>query len=338
MAAIQLVKKNPTYQNIPPFDIDILLAHALKKPKEFLYAHPEYKLNIIERLRLAYFLFLYKRGYSVAAITHHKEFYGLDFYVNRHTLIPRPETEVMVDEVVETTTSQPTCLVDVGTGSGCIAIAIAKQLTCHPEQSEGSSSNQLDPSVASLPQNDSLKIYATDISRPALRVAKKNARIQNVSINFLHGNLLEPFLSLRGVRNERRSNPLTFQINLANVTGTPARGLLRSARNDMVIITANLPYLTPEQFATEPSIQREPRSALVAGKDGLALYEKLLQQIKSLLLIVNCSLLIFLEIDPSQTSRTTSLIKQYLPQSSIEIKTDLAGRDRIVKIVYSSIS
>ncbi len=275
---------------ISRLDAEILFAHAIKKPKEFLYTYPEYKLALLERLRLAYFLFLYKRGYSVAAITHHKEFYGLDFYVNQHTLIPRPETELIVEEAIKTILDTKyqilnTTLIDIGTGSGCILIAI----------------------LSSLKQfnNLTIKPFAIDISHPALRVARKNARTHNVFINFFHGNLLKPLLK-------------NYE--------------LRTLNSELIIITTNLPYLTAKQFDSEPSIQREPRSALVANNGGLALYEKLLRQTQSLCLMLRVSCYVFLEIDPSQSSHIISLIKKYLPQSSIEIKTDLAGRDRMVKI------
>ncbi len=296
-------------------DFEILLAHAIAKPKEFLFTHPEYRPTTLKRLRLAYFLYLKKLGWSVANITHHKEFYGLDFYVNRHTLIPRPETELMVEEVVKRiwttdyrlqTTAQPSrspstvVLIDVGTGTGCIPISIIKTL-----------------------KQENIKTIATDISRSTLRVARRNARTHKVFINFLHGNLLEPI----------------------------ARNYELLAMNyELVIITANLPYLTAEQFAAEPSIQREPRTALVGGKDGLTLYEELLQQIKRLtdyglrttaqpsrsLSAVVCSLVVFFEIDPSQSHPITTLIKNYLPQTIIEIKKDLAGRDRLVVVELNS--
>ncbi len=277
-------------------DLDLLLSSSLKQPKEFLYTHPEYTLSLVERLRLAYFLFLYKRGFSVAVITHRKEFYGLDFYVNKHTLIPRPETELMVEEVTKTIgtiypspspspkrggTQGGVLLIDIGTGSGCIPIAIIKTL-----------------------KHRNIKTIAIDISRAALHVARKNARTHNVFINFLHGNLLDPIIK----------NPAFF------------------IRHSSFIITANLPYLTQEQFDSEPSIQREPYSALVAKNDGLALYQQLLAQIQSLCFMFHISCFIFFEIDPSQSSAITAMIQKYLPDATIEIKKDLAGYDRLVKI------
>ena len=285
----QLRKTYPPHLSVS--DLDILLSSTLKKPKEFIFAHPEYPISIIQYLRFRWFIHRYRQGYSVAAITHHKEFFDLDFYVNRHTLIPRPETEMMVEEVIEKikkTTNQKNILIDVGTGSGCIPIAINKTIKqCN---------------------NKTITTLAIDISRPALRVAHHNARTHNVFINFLHGNLLEPLLT---------------------------NSELRTKNSELVIITANLPYLTHEQFASEPSVQREPYSALVAEKTGLALYEKLLQQFSTLItkyLISNIQYYLFFEIDPSQSSAITLLIKNHLPHASVEIKKDLARRDRLVAI------
>ena len=302
MTIIDLQKKHPA---LTSFDLDLLLTAAIKKPKEFLYSHPEYRLSPWQRLRLKYFLFLQKKGYSVAAIAKHKEFYGLpagqaglDFFVNRHVLIPRPETELMVEEAAREITNvklqmsnqiqNPNAkliLIDVGTGSGCVPISIFKTLQPTP-----------------TPPKRGITLFATDISRSALRVAKKNAKNHRVNIKFLRGNLLQPILKKYSLL------PTPYSL----------------------IITANLPYLTEQQFQSEPSIQREPKIALVAEKNGLALYEELFKQIP--LLPTPHSLLLLLEIDPSQTEKISKLIKQYFPSANLAIKKDLAGRDRLVII------
>ena len=263
---------------VPQLDFDLMLATAIGNSKEFVYTHPEYPISIIQYLRLRWFLYLYKKHYSVASITKHKEFYGLDFFVNKNVLIPRPDTELMVAEATRIMNYElgikDTIYIDVGTGSGCVPIAILKNL--------------LEPITA----------YAIDISQPALKVAGKNAKKHDVKINFLHGNLLGPIF-----HNSK------FIIHNSNV-----------------VITANLPYLTEKQFQDEPSIQREPKSALVADKNGLALYEELFKQIKN----VGLTATILTEIDPAQTEAISQLIKQNLPKSKIEIKKDLGGRDRLV--------
>ncbi len=270
------------YQTFPTLDFDLLLADTIKKPKEFLYSHPEYTLSLVEHIRLRYAIFLYKKGYSVAAIIGRKEFYGLDFLVNKHVLIPRPDTELMVDEAIKVlnheleTKNTNIIYIDVGTGSGCIPISIAKNLPKpHP-------------------------MYAIDNSNRALKVAKKNAKIHKVKINFLHGNLLAPILKNK------------------SSLGTPC----------FVTITANLPYLTEAQFKSEPSIQREPKNALVAQHNGLDLYIKLLNQIRKL--PDSCQMFLFLEIDPSQSEAITKILNKLLPKANVKIKKDLAGLDRLV--------
>jgi release factor glutamine methyltransferase len=143
---------------LPPVDLYYLLGHAIGKSREFIIAHPEYKVRLrprmcwkrLERRRL--------RGVPAAYLTGEKEFYGLTFEVNRHTLIPRPETELVVDEIIR---RQPRSILDMGTGSGCIAVSVAYNL---PECS----------------------VTATDISRKALAVAARNGmRLLNRKISFI---------------------------------------------------------------------------------------------------------------------------------------------------------
>lgn len=275
------------YPSLLALDLDLLLSYAINKSKEFLFAHPEYSLSLWQTIQFNYFLYRYQRGLPLAYITHHKEFFGLNFLVNKHTLIPRPDTEIMVEEVIKIIEQQKIqdtksriILIDVGTGSGCIPISILKKF---------------------IPED--IETFAVDISRPALRVARKNAQLHKVKINFLHSNLLEKILQ-----------------QFKNLTKKQATN---------IIITANLPYLTSEQFKNEPSIQHEPYSALVADDQGLELYKKLLQQIKNFLPHL-IHLQTFFEIDPSQTSTITSEIKKSLPTADIKVIPDLARRDRVI--------
>lgn len=259
-------------------DLDILLAESIKKNTAFLCAHPEYRTSIGEYLRWRRFIFRYRRGWSVAAIAGHKEFFGLDFLVNKHTLIPRPETELMVERAIHLLTEN-TALVDVGTGTGCIPISVLKSAPVRPAS-----------------------VWATDISRKALRVAQKNAKLHHLNITFLHGNILEPL-----IRNSK------FII-----------------RHSPLIITANLPYLTGEQAAGEPSVRREPMTALVAKEGGLALYRELFTQTQTFSGPAPITLLC--EIDPSQSERMNALARKFFPRAAVEIKNDLAGRDRLAVI------
>ncbi|MEK7083820.1 MAG: peptide chain release factor N(5)-glutamine methyltransferase [Patescibacteria group bacterium] len=297
--------------NIDRQEAEILLSHVLKRPREYLITHGDEKIPIWDTWK--FFRAVRRRfhGVPIAHITGHKEFYGLDFFVNKHTLIPRPETELLIECVATTVNSrQPTddydqsssvdrrpssvVLIDIGTGTGCIPIAILK--TFPPEA---------DQPLAE--KHKSIKAYAIDISRPTLRIAKKNAKHHGVDITLLYGNLLEPII------NNKKSE-------ICNLKSE-------------IIITANLPYLTAEQFAGEPSIRHEPKTALVAEDGGLALYKKLLKQIVTL---PHCQIVCFFEIDPSQSVPLSTYIQKHFPNAVIEIKKDLAGRDRVMHITISS--
>lgn len=260
-------------QKIDRFEAELLLAHTLKKNREFVVTYPEYKISFSQKYK---FLSLVKKrasGIPLAYLTGHKEFFGLDFVVNKHTLVPRPDTEILVENVLKNIKNNPAnILIDIGTGSGCIPISIAKNTA----------------------QN--IQVFATDISKHALTIAKQNAEHHHVHIQFLQGNLLEKIAQKN--------------IPLKNI-----------------ILTANLPYLTEEQFNAEKSIQQEPHSALVADDAGLALYKELLTQIQQ----NNVTGIFFFEIDPSQSQTLSPYIAKIFPNSKIEVIKDLCGRDRMIQ-------
>ena len=173
-------------------DADILLSFVLKKSKEFLYTYPEKKLT---KNQLAKFNQLINRRLKrepVAYLINRKEFYGLDFYVDKNVLIPRPLTESLVEQVIKEVGNKKATIADIGTGSGCIAIALKKH----------------------LPQ---ATIYATDISPAALKVAKKNAKKHRVKIKFLKGDLLKPFLPSRKATRPGRVAFKKIDIIIANL-------------------------------------------------------------------------------------------------------------------------
>lgn len=146
-------------------DSEILLRYALKQSQHFCIAHPEYLLSSIEELAYKQLLHERSSGKPIAYITHTKEFYGRDFYVNEYVLIPREETEGLVDRVKKIHTGESRIL-DLCTGSGCIAITLKKELP-------------------------HANITATDISAEAILVAQKNAVAQNADIQFCVGDLFD---------------------------------------------------------------------------------------------------------------------------------------------------
>ncbi len=122
---------------IDPLDAELLLARVLNKPREWVLANQE--SEVINRTDAKFcvctkFIKLVNQrasGVPLAYLTGHKEFFGLDFFVNKNVLIPRPDTETMVEEVIgkiERLKDQKITLIDIGTGSGCIPIAIANHI------------------------------------------------------------------------------------------------------------------------------------------------------------------------------------------------------------------
>jgi release factor glutamine methyltransferase len=142
-----------------------LLGHATGKRREFLLAHPEYILKPQELCRWEEYKKRRILGEPCAYITGKKEFYSLLFTVNRHTLIPRPETELLVDEVVALS---PSGVLDVGTGCGNIAVAVKSRLK-------------------------DCEVVALDSSRRALETAERNARriLGTDAVTFIHSSFYE---------------------------------------------------------------------------------------------------------------------------------------------------
>src|SRR5436190_2064481 len=150
-------------------DVDVLLAYVLGVGKEALFAHPERELSPAEDVRFQQLVERRWRGEPVAYLRGFKEFYGLRFLVDPRVLIPRPETEGLVDAAREVIAGRALTVVDVGTGSGAIAVAIAAH----------------EPRV---------RVIATDSSRDALAVAEANALAGGVAdrVEFRLGDLLAP--------------------------------------------------------------------------------------------------------------------------------------------------
>ena len=157
-------------------DAEILLSHILKKPATFLLAHDDTEIGLFSLWKFRKWILKRKEGVPVAYMTGHKEFYFLDFEVNRNVLIPRPDTETLVECVIEYIQGLRTkdyglskiLLLDIGTGSACIPISVCKNV-------------------------DGLNVVAVDISRKALEVARRNIKKHGMGnrINLIHSDLLK---------------------------------------------------------------------------------------------------------------------------------------------------
>jgi release factor glutamine methyltransferase len=254
-------------------DAERLLCASLGSNRSYLAAHSRDDLKVSELE--SFFALVQKRceGMPVQYIVGNQEFRGLEFEVTPDVLIPRPETEILVEEALSSLQAGTTILADVGTGSGCIAVTLALE--------------RLDA-----------RIFAIDISEPALEVARRNARRHGVEdrIRFLRGDLLAPLASL-----------------LQNETAD--------------CICSNPPYVAERDLF---SLQREvrdwePRLALRAGEDGLQVIERLVPQA---LRMLRPRGVLIMEIGYNQQKQVSGLFTE--EWQSLRIREDLSGIPRIV--------
>lgn len=275
------MKIQDLFKNYSKLEIDLLLMKILKKPKEFLYFNPNYELSASQLTNLNKLIKRRQAGEPIAYILGYKDFFGLRFKVNKNTLVPRPETEYLVEQMIldiQLLNSEKIKILDVGTGSGCIAISLAKQLQN---------------------KKNTYEVFASDISSPALLVAKNNAKLNRVKIKFYKSDLL-------------KNIPKNLKLN---------------------IIVANLPYGWREwknnTTTNTIGLKFEPEIALFTKERGLYEIRRLLEQINSR---KNKPQFVFLEFDPRQKQDLNKLIKLKFPNSTINFYKDLADMWRFVQI------
>jgi release factor glutamine methyltransferase len=152
--AITLGKKTlQSFSGTAEIDAELILASILKKDKVYLFQNPEEKIPRKDIASYKKALEQRKKGKPVAHITRNQEFFGLNIYINSNTLIPRPETEEVVEDVVNTLERNKdiNLVLDIGTGSGCIALALANTL-------------------------QGISMIALENSEKAIKVAEKNVK------------------------------------------------------------------------------------------------------------------------------------------------------------------
>jgi release factor glutamine methyltransferase len=215
-------------------------------------------------------------GECTAYITGRKEFRYLSFNVNKNVLVPRPETETLVDAALEFIdklsgskklySGKNICALDICTGSGAIALSL-------------------------LHERPSLEVYASDICKSALDVAKKNAKDTKLDVKFIHSDLFKNI--------EQKFN----------------------------LIITNPPYIPSDKISTlEKEVQNEPHIALDGGKDGLQIIKKIIADAKKYLFSDGA---LFIEADSNQTLEITELLckENYI---DIDVKKDFAGLERVI--------
>ena len=239
---------NGNFTDSAQLDAELLLSGALKRDKEFLYARPETELSPWQKLKFRRLLNRRLAGAPVAVLINTKEFYGYDFYVNRHVLIPRPLTEQMIDLALEEIKKQKTTLnaqytiCDLGTGSGNIIIALAKELE----------------KKYSL---DDFELIGLDISGRALKVAKKNARLHQLekNITFIKSDLMA------AVKNKKIDLVLA---NLPYLTPADFEREISIKKEPFIALVGDF---YPELFKTIDSLKNKP---LVIYEDKQGVHKK----------------------------------------------------------------
>lgn len=211
-----------------------------------------------------------EQGEPIQYIVGNVDFYHSNFKITKDVLIPRFETEELVDKTInyiKMYLKEPLNIVDLGTGSGCIAISIKKEIDCNMD--------------------------AVDISKQALKIARKNAKENNVDINFYCGSFLEPL----------------------------------NKKYDVII--ANPPYISYDEEIMDVVKNNEPALALYADNNGLSCYEEILKNVSKYL---SDKSIIAFEIGYKQGNTIKSIVQNYLPNARISIEKDLQGKDRFIFI------
>jgi len=272
----KVISKLESFSSTPDLDARIIVSSLFDIKSNNLILIYDNVLDSVQIEKIWYMTEQRISGYPIAYIIGKKEFYGREFFVNQDVLVPRPETEILIEKILELNGKEKiNNIIDIGTGSGCISITLALE----------------------LPQ---VKVYASDISKKALQVTKKNGIIylgeslRNLSI--MEGDLLEPYISFTNID----------------------------------IIVANLPYLDENQY-TDDSIKKEPKLALYSEEKGLSHYIKLIKFIQNHLFLLPKYLLI--EVNPEQVTFLTNFIQKSLPNTiEIQVLKDLKEHNRHILV------
>lgn len=215
-------------------------------------------------------------GKPLAYVLGYECFYGYDFFVNEDVLIPRPETEELVELVLELFDDKfgnrdHVTVFDVATGSGAIGI------TLNLEERK-------------------MDVIASDISKEALVMAKKNNDHLQANVNFLCGSMLDPFID-------------------------------RDLHCD--ILVCNPPYIPSDEDMEHSVVDYEPHVALFGGEDGLKFYIELFEKAH---LVLNKGAFLAFEMGYQQGKALRDLASQYFENAKIQVHKDLQGKDRMLTI------
>lgn len=255
----------------PNLKARLLMQHILNKPRQYLLVHDTDMLTLRQQVDYFKAIKKLKQGVPLQHITNMQEFMKLNFYVSQDVLIPRPDTEILVEEVINIAKKiRAKKILDLCTGSGAIAVSLAKYI-------------------------EDSQITATDISEKALRVAKLNAKNNEVEdkITFLKSDLFKEI-----------------------------------PKEKYDIIVSNPPYIRKEEIERlDREVKKEPHIALDGGEDGLDFYRKIIHNSEEYLKFNGY---LCLEIGYDQKIDVIEFIENEEKYKDTYSKKDLYGNDRIV--------
>lgn len=254
---------------------ELLLCHVLDVNRTGLLVQFQNILTKDQQSRLEDFVNQHQKGVPIQYLTGYEYFYGRKFFVNEEVLIPRPETEELIEGVLKRASqlfgNQQLEVADIGTGSGAIAITLALE-------------------------NKNFHLTAVDIAKQSLEVAKENGKNLGAAVEYIHGDLLQPFID---------------------------------KQRKLDIVVSNPPYIPVSDYENLSEIVKnhEPERALVAGEDGLDFYRRFMKQLP---IILKNKALIAFEVGAGQGELVKDMLVATFPDAVGEVVYDINGKDRMV--------
>ncbi|OLS41217.1 peptide chain release factor N(5)-glutamine methyltransferase [Bacillus sp. MRMR6] len=252
---------------------ELLLRHFTGMSRAQLFANVRDDLSESQWEQFQKALLEHVKGMPIQYIIGSEEFYGRTFMVNEEVLIPRPETEELVYETLKRMkvlgSARNLKTVDIGTGSGAIAITLKLE-------------------------EPSLNVFASDIAEESLKVARENALRLEAEVEFVRGDLLQPF-----------------------------------ALDQFDVVVSNPPYIPVSDAAemSEVVTEHEPHRALFAGEDGLDFYRRFMRELPQ---VLAPRALVAFEIGAGQGEAVADLFRKAFENVIVEVVNDINGKDRMV--------
>ena len=275
---VRTYEKRCEKENVPSETVMAFLVEIAQRERYNLYMHFDEEMPEDLRREFEAGMERILKQEPMAHVLGYSWFYGYKMIVNEDVLIPRVETEElcarilgMIDE--KFAGKETVSCVDIGTGSGAIAVTLVKE----------------EPKI---------RMHASDISKEALVVARKNAELNDADVEFTAGDMLKPFIE-KGMKFD--------------------------------VLISNPPYIPQEEKMETSVIDFEPHVALFGGDDGLRFYREIFRDCRK---ILNEHSFMAFEMGWDQRERMSRLVEEYFPGVSYEILQDMNGKDRMLFVYF----